>query len=106
MIPSLVEPLPRTLTGLRAWEWLWERLETQSPRALKALLEVVKQEVIDGIHPWTLGIRKQFVGAQGKRIAELLKGALMVGTIRAFAADPIEGKAFAVKMGTSRTSLL
>lgn len=68
------------------------------PRGLKALLEVVKQEVIDGIHPWTLGIRKQYVGAKGKRIAELLKGALMVGTIRAFAADPIEGKASAVKM--------
>jgi hypothetical protein len=61
------------------------------PRGLKALLEVVKQEVIDGIHPWTLGIRKQYVGAKGKRIAELLKGALMVGTIRAFAADPIQG---------------
>jgi len=50
------------------------------------------------MHPRTLGIREQYVGAKGKRIEELLKAALMVGTIKAFAADPIANKAFAVKM--------
>ena len=98
MIPSLVEAKPRTLSGLTPWESLRERLEDQNPRTLRALLEVVTRDLIDGMHPHSFGIREQYLGVKGERIEELLKAALMIGTIRAFAADPIRDKASALKM--------
>lgn len=106
MIPSLVDATPRTLSGLRPWEWLRERLEDQDPDGIPKLMEVVVREAANELQPLTLGIEKQIRGAdregelkecEGELAEEALRAALMVGTIKAFAADPIRGKAFAIK---------
>jgi hypothetical protein len=97
LIPGLVETKPRTLSGLMPWEWLRDRLVDQSPRELRALLEAVRIDVVANLRPCALGIREQYVGAQAKRTEELLKAALMVGKIKAFAGYPIRNTAFAIK---------
>ena len=91
MIPSLVDATPRTLSGLRPWEWLRERLEDQDPDGIPKLMEVVVREAANELQPLTLGIEKQIRGAdregelkecEGELAEEALRAALMVGTIK------------------------
>jgi hypothetical protein len=99
MIPSLLEPKPRSLGGLKPWAWLLERIRNLNTEGLGGLLQGVQDYLAPDLQSLTTKIQARYDRAERgtDRLVELVTAALMVGRITAFAAEPFGGKAFEIK---------
>jgi len=84
---------------LRPWAWLIERIEQQAGKGLDELVQGVLIHLARDLQFLAPNIQGRYVRAEcdTDRLIEVLRAALMVGRVTAFATEPIGGKAFEIR---------